>query len=140
MSIFVIGNISGLVISRILNAIGDHITWKVFDDVFIMRCVSIDDQGAICREKLCKASERMTDVLNIFEKVQMIGIHIQDHADFWKLRKLLVYSQASVTKVSDCPTRILPPMEGRIPPTLMVGSQAPSRRIWEIMEVVVVLP
>ena len=84
MSIFVIGNISGLVISRILNAIGDHITWKVFDDVFIMRCVSIDDQGAICREKLCKASERMTDVLNIFEKVQMIGIHIQDHADFWE--------------------------------------------------------
>ena len=37
-----------------------------------------------CREKLCKASERMTDVLNIFEKVQMIGIHIQDHADFWE--------------------------------------------------------
>ena len=46
-----------------------------------------------------------------------------------KLRKLFVYSQASVTNVSDSPTRILPPIAGRIPPTLIVGSQSPARRI-----------
>ncbi len=39
-----------------------------------------------------------------------------------KLKKLLVYSHASVIKVSECPTRIFPPIAGRIPPTLMVGS------------------
>ena len=57
-----------------------------------------------------------------------------------KLKKLLVYSQASVRKVSDCPTRMFPPIAGRMPPTLMVGSQSPFRRMWDSMEVVVVLP
>ena len=57
-----------------------------------------------------------------------------------KLKKLLVYSHASVIKVSEFPTRIFPWIAGRIPPTLMVGSQSPSRRIWETMEVVVVFP
>ena len=57
-----------------------------------------------------------------------------------KLKKLLVYSHASVTKVSEFPTRIFPWIAGRIPPTLMVGSHSPSRRMWETMEVVVVFP
>ena len=48
-----------------------------------------------------------------------------------KLKKLLVYSHASVIKVSEFPTRMFPWIAGRIPPTLMVGSQSPSRRIWE---------
>ena len=25
----------------------------------------------------------MTDIINIFEKVQMIGINVQNNADFW---------------------------------------------------------
>ena len=57
-----------------------------------------------------------------------------------KLKKLFVYSQASVTKVSDSPTRIFPWIAGKIPPTEMVGSASASKRIWEIMEVVVVFP
>lgn len=57
-----------------------------------------------------------------------------------KCRKLLVYSQASVRKVSEPPTRILPPMAGRIPPTEMVGSVSAASRMEEIMEVVVVFP
>ena len=52
----------------------------------------------------------------------------------------MVYSQASVTNKSESPTRIFPPMEGRIPPTEMVGSRSPASRIWESMEVVVVFP
>ena len=57
-----------------------------------------------------------------------------------KLKKLLVYSQASVMNVPECPRRRLPPIAGRIPPTEMVGSKPPSNRIWEAMEVVVVFP
>ena len=57
-----------------------------------------------------------------------------------KLKKLLVYSQASVTKSSDPPTRILPPMSFRMPPTEMVGSVSAFSRISAIMEVVVVFP
>ena len=45
-----------------------------------------------------------------------------------------------MTKVSESPTRILPPMAGRMPPTEIVGSQWPSRRMWEIIDVVVVFP
>ncbi len=57
-----------------------------------------------------------------------------------KCRKLLVYSQASVRKVLEPPTRIFPPMAGRMPPTEMVGSVSAARRTVDIMEVVVVLP
>ena len=39
-----------------------------------------------------------------------------------KLKNELVYSHASVTKYSDLPTRILPPMDFRIPPIDSVGS------------------
>ena len=55
-------------------------------------------------------------------------------------RKLLVYSHASVTKRSDRPILILPPISLRIPPTDIVGSASAARRISESMEVVVVLP
>ena len=57
-----------------------------------------------------------------------------------KLRKLLVYSQASVTKYSDLPTRMFPPMSLKIPPIERVGSVSASRRILESIDVVVVLP
>ena len=57
-----------------------------------------------------------------------------------KLKKLLVYSHASVRKVSEWPTRIFPPMDGRIPPTEIVGSQSAAIRMWESIEVVVVFP
>ena len=51
-----------------------------------------------------------------------------------KLKKLLVYSHASVRKVSEWPTRIFPPMDGRIPPTEIVGSQAPEMLQRRVME------
>ena len=51
-----------------------------------------------------------------------------------------MYSHASVTKYSDLPTRMLPPMLSRIPPTDMVGSVSASIRMYDSMEVVVVLP
>ena len=55
-------------------------------------------------------------------------------------KKLLVYSQASVTKRSERPTLILPPMLLSMPPTEIVGSASAARRISVIIEVVVVLP
>ena len=52
----------------------------------------------------------------------------------------MVYSQASVTKYSDLPTRMLPPIDFRIPPMDRVGSASAARSTSDIMEVVVVLP
>ena len=43
-------------------------------------------------------------------------------------------------KNSGPPTRMFPPMDGRIPPTDMVGSASAARKISESMEVVVVFP
>ncbi len=52
----------------------------------------------------------------------------------------MVYSQASVRKMSDFPARIFPWILERIPPTEMVGSQSAFIKISAIIEVVVVLP
>ena len=52
----------------------------------------------------------------------------------------MVYSHASDTKISDLPTFIFPSMAFKIPPTEMVGSAFAARRIWLIMDVVVVFP
>ena len=57
-----------------------------------------------------------------------------------KERKLLVYSQASVTNKSDFPTLMLPPILWSIPPTYIVWSALAARRISVIIEVVVVFP
>ena len=57
-----------------------------------------------------------------------------------KERKLFVYSHASVTKMSELPTLMLPPILCNIPPTDIVGSAFAARRISVIMEVVVVFP
>ena len=57
-----------------------------------------------------------------------------------KSRKVLVYSQASVTKYSRPPIRIFPPISFSIPPTARVGSVSAASRISLTMEVVVVLP
>ena len=57
-----------------------------------------------------------------------------------KLKKLLVYSQASVRKQSEFPILIFPPIIGRIPPTETVGSASAASKTEVIIEVVVVLP
>ncbi len=76
-------------------------------DRLILRCVGVDDQSAERREKLCKFPEGMADVIDVLEEIQMIGIHVQDHTDLReKLKKLLVYSHASVIKVSEFPTDV----------------------------------
>ncbi len=57
-----------------------------------------------------------------------------------KLKKLLVYSQASVRKISGPPTRTQLPMDFKMPPMDRVGSMSAAIRISLAMEVVVVLP
>ena len=52
----------------------------------------------------------------------------------------MVYSQASVTNRSGPPTRMLPPMSFKMPPTEIVGSVSAANRMSVIMDVVVVFP
>ena len=83
----------------------------------------------------------MADVLNIFKEVEMFCFDIQNDAVFRiKMQEAvrvfarfrqeeigLAYPQVAVERF-------------KIPPTVMVGSHLAARRIWLIMEVVVVLP
>ena len=56
------------------------------------------------------------------------------------LRKELQYSQLSATKQPLPPMRSVPPIAGRLLPTMTVGSRPASMVISAIMEVEVVLP
>ena len=57
-----------------------------------------------------------------------------------RLKKLLVYPQASATKKSGPPILMFPPISLSMPPTEIVGSAPALSRIELSIEVVVVLP
>ena len=83
----------------------------------------------------------MPDIFQIFEEIQVIFFNIQDDADFReKMKKAVGIFTGFCNKCPEFPTRIFPPIAFRIPPTDMVGSRSPARRMCEIIEVVVVLP
>ena len=81
MSVFIPGNVCCGVIGIVLQTIGKNIAWKLPGDRLILRCVGVDDQSTVSREKLCKFPEGMADVIDVLEEIQMIGIHVQDHTD-----------------------------------------------------------
>ena len=81
MSVFIPGDICGCIICLMLQTIGENMTWKATGNSLVFRCISIDDQSSVRRKKLSKFPEGMTDIVNILEEVQMVGIHVQDHAD-----------------------------------------------------------
>ena len=64
-----------------LQTISKNIAWKLPGDRLVLRCVSVDDQSTVSREKLRKFPEGMADVIDVLEEIQMIGIHVQDHTD-----------------------------------------------------------
>ena len=43
VTIFIISNISCLIICVMFQTIGNDLTWKITDDIFIFRCICIDD-------------------------------------------------------------------------------------------------
>ena len=81
MSEFIIENMGSSIVSRIFQTIGDDLTGESVCDLLILRCVCVDHKCTVSRKKFCKLTERMTDVINILKEIQMICIHVQDHAD-----------------------------------------------------------
>ena len=81
MSEFIVCDIVSSVVGFLLKAVGDDFAWKILRDLLVFRSICVDDQCAVCRKKFCKLTERMTDVINILEEIQMIRIHVQDDAD-----------------------------------------------------------
>ena len=93
------------------------------------------------RDTLCKGMEGAADIRKVFEIIQMVAFHIQNHTDegleLQKAVEIFACLGNEIRRVTDF--RLLL-MVGRMPPTVMVGSVPAASRISETMDVVVVLP
>ena len=80
----IVGNVGSSIVSGslVFQCVGDNLTAKTFGHVIVFRCIGIDDQHAVGREQTGKLAERVADVVDILEEVEMIRIHVEDDADF----------------------------------------------------------
>ena len=87
----------GGVICGSIQAVSYYLTGQPFGYLLVLGRVRIDDQGSVFGKQLGKLPERAADILDIFEKVQMVSIHVEDQADLrektqgncWYTRRLL---------------------------------------------------
>ena len=85
--------------------------------------------------------ERITDISQVFEEIQMIFVNIQDYADLREeMQETVRIFTGFCDKIFRIPTRMLPPIAFKMPPTEMVGSISPASKMCDSIEVVVVLP
>ena len=84
------------------------------------------------------------DETNVFcsdlENIEYTTNEKQTFLFIQRIDKGVLFENNLDTKYSDEPTLRLPWIAERIPPTVIVGSVSASRRIWLIMDVVVVFP
>ena len=71
----------GGVICGSIQAVSYYLTGQLFGYLLVLGRVRIDDQGSVFGKQLGKLPERAADILDIFEKVQMVSIHVEDQAD-----------------------------------------------------------
>ena len=55
---------------------GDHLDRKSVADLLIVADIAVDDQDAVFRKKLRKFAERMADIFDVFEEIEMICFYI----------------------------------------------------------------
>lgn len=89
-------------IHRNHQTVGDDLLWKSVGQ-FLMVCnFSIDNGCSVCQCIAGKFTERTTDVVDILEKSRCSASTFKMMLYFGrKFRKLLVYSQASETKIPE---------------------------------------
>lgn len=103
--------------------------------------VVVDDNGAVFRNQLAEAVERMNDIINVLEEVQMVCIDIEHNGN----RR--VEAEEGVGVLAGLSDEVImradaqrAAMASRLLPTMTVGSEPHSIPIIVSMEVVVVLP
>ena len=75
-------NVLGVHIRLRAQAEGDDLAFDPAQSVHGIGVIAVCDHSAgLGRDALCKQAERVLDVLDILEKVQMIRLDIQDHGD-----------------------------------------------------------
>ena len=55
---------------------GDHLDRKSVADLLIVADIAVDDQDAVFRKKLRKFAERMADIFDVFEEIEVICFYI----------------------------------------------------------------
>ena len=77
----IVGDVLRPVIRAVVGTVENHSAVKAAGDLFIVRNLRIDDQGAVRGNKLGKFAERAADVVEILEEIQVIRVDIQNDAD-----------------------------------------------------------
>ena len=80
-------------------------------------------------------------LFQIFKEIQVVLVNIKNHTEFRKEMKKAIGIFAGFCQENlEFPTLIFPPIAFKMPPTEIVGSSSPARRMWDSMDVVVVFP
>ena len=76
VSEFIITDVVCSVVCLVVDSVGDDFTGKIPDDILIFFCIAVNDQCTVAGKFLCEQPEGMADIIDIFEEVQMVRIHI----------------------------------------------------------------
>ena len=77
----VVSDISGSVIGFVFQTVTDDPAVKALGDLFAGRSITVYDQCSVLGKKFGEPPERSAYIVNIFEKIQLIRIDVQNDAD-----------------------------------------------------------
>ena len=68
MSVFVVCDVSGLILRVCSETVCNDAAGQIFGDFFVFWRIRVDDQRAVLGKEFCKTAERAADVVNVLEK------------------------------------------------------------------------
>ena len=84
VSCLIVGNLIRIIVRGRIQAESNYTAGKPVSDLFQMLDLLIDDERTVRRKKLGKTAERMSDIVKIFEEIQVIRVNIEDDSDLGK--------------------------------------------------------
>ena len=90
VSCLIVGNLIRIIVRGRIQAESNYTAGKPVSDLFQMLDLLIDDERTVRRKKLGKTAERMSDIVKIFEEIQVIRVNIEDDSDLWEKMKKAV--------------------------------------------------
>lgn len=141
MPFFIISDIGRTVVKIRRGAVCDNAAVKSAVNLRVILDLSVYNKRAVGRKERCKLMEGVSDIFQILEEIQVVFFNIQYHTDLREevketVRVLAGFCEESFgTADADIAADGLEDSSNGDR-----GIRFPSRRIWEIMEVVVVFP
>ena len=79
---FIIGNVRSKIIGVVRKTEGKYFTGQPFRDFRKIVDFAVDNQGAVCGQKLGETAEGSPDVVDILKEIEMVFFYIKDNTDF----------------------------------------------------------